>query len=404
MNYPPATTDKQEAPFFGREQITEQIIRLLLDLDADKKNHSSVMVEGPGGRGKTRLLDHVCALLIAPAYNAQVVVCAWSVTPTFEHLPNDERRWHKLIAMLCQHLRDHSAFAQTDWPLDLEQPSASEAQWEAAIHAYPAENLLADIARRLGEANILCLLVVDGIEEMSAELCTDFETKLLVPLFRTPLMRLLASRRVDNVTHRWRKHVIRSKTRVRPLESFDDEVGHAVGTVTAPFSSNDPRTQQIGFVLGSAGLSPKESEEHGSRFLDDKQGRAYYSWGNPGLNECLAQGALAHPSHQFTRELVERCLRGRLTAPQPELAPPNPAWNDAFIFDALQRIVKQHGSAIQSGVERLSLAESLGMAFNDASKFLGHLQSCGVGTNNSNATFSCHREFVELFLWLPKLT
>lgn len=124
------------------------------------------------------------------------------------------------------------------------------------------------------------VLIVDGLDEITVPMLSDFERQFVSVLFESQAVRILCSRRIKSYDHRWRELRIKRAERRHDLEPFD-----------AP-------EEQINDVLRDLGA--------GKTFADLKDELQHYSWQNPGVNELLAQ-FFAH-DQTITSEAVICCL------------------------------------------------------------------------------------------------
>src|SRR5204862_1798346 len=102
------------------------------------------------------------------------------------------------------------------------------------------------------------LIIIDGMDEIDIDTLRLFEFQFVHELFRNPRVRLLASRRINNTTHQWRKPLIKQQNTILTLDPFDSSEEQAL------------------YIIRSRGSRLS--------FQDLHKRMRFYSWLNPGAN------------------------------------------------------------------------------------------------------------------------
>lgn len=270
--------------FFGRTRQIQEVIAILSDPVTPDR---CLVVEGAPALGKTYFLREIAreiAQRFAPGVDGAsppVRVCFYTSTDLPETL-NPEETFaasevaYQLIARLWACVRDLFGPESPGEPPPLTHESLQEQLHKIALKL-----------KELHESGStqLLVLVLDGLDEISVAMLTQFELEFAGRLFDHHTVRLLSARRVQSTAHRWRLPSIRGAMRIVPLDPFD-----------AP-------DQQV-----DALLAPRE---RGYATLHDLL--QHYQWTNAGVNYALAQAYLREDT--ITEVTISAALDLLLTAP-----------------------------------------------------------------------------------------
>ncbi len=365
--------------FFGREAISDTIIQALTDPQARARKAASLLVEGPAGRGKTCLLDHIHERL--RNLEDPPIICCFSIKSDVQP---PAPQWFALIARLCLAIHRHAppaGWGADDWPLALIARQDDEAAVAAKLREFNHSTMIGAIIPALRRLGRRCILIIDGLEETDLDQLREFERAVIEPLFSYEGMRILASRRVDSQQFSWSRFPIRAQTTPVSLLRFDQE----------PPQSSRPETRQIEQILAERNVGEAQIE-----FVRDQiiASIPAYTWGNPLANRLLVEAALSHSPYSLTDGDIRTVLRQIIAPPRP-LPPPDPSWEPDVILDTLLQIARRFPT-IDQGAPRREIAALLDLENRQRDALLGYLQECGVGHFRHDALYPIHTEFVQL--------
>jgi hypothetical protein len=360
--------------FFGRDELFQELIAQLL-AETTIRSH---IIQGPAGRGKTRLIYEVAQHL--QRLPDQIVrVCF------IESADLDQRAEAELVPFLTARLwlvvRD-----LLPTPPGPSQDLLEHGDQQAITQAIVADDLITlDQIRRLIEEvdqSFFLILVVDGLDEIA-------QLRLIEDAFIYPLIqmnsqvRILAARRASEARQYWSVPALRLSVREYPLEPFP-ETGvqnnpghlHVADLLSLP---DRPVLAIVPTVDLVAALIP------------------CYSWSNPGANCMLIQ---AYFDHQGTLSLpdIEQCIRTLIHSHQ-EPPPAQAHWNVDYIFACVLQLTHNHGD-LQKPQPASILTKAGGIEERHRAAFHRHLIACGICSQSNGMTFQIHRDLAELFLAL----
>ena len=354
--------------FFGRGDIVKSIIETLTNPLADQRRQRAILVEGPACRGKTWLLRRIHERILAE-HTGQIAVGFFagdSLDTSKSGQPPQSS--HTVLLKVLVALWDvvHHYCPNLPWPSDIRSDNdetrfAKIAQW---LQGSQPQTLLQLISEQIDAVDLpVLLLILDGMEEIDADVLKMFEFEFVQELFRNPRVRLLASRRVSNTTHQWRKPLIKQQNNPIVLE---------------PFKSPE---QQIEYLIQVKGASIS--------FTDLKARMKYYTWMKPGANAFLFNCALDGIQHLSTaciRECLEYLMLSTRDA-QPI---------DDLAFEYIRQMATLFSGIDVQGVARHKLNSVFGMSDRGRDEFLGQLQGRGIGYFGNGGNYILHSDFVEL--------
>lgn len=357
----------ESAGFFGREDIVARIIDVLRDPQADQLRQRAVLVEGPAGRGKTWLLCRIHEQL-----QSDVAVCFFKGTDFApRHIEWSEQAIEELTRQLLARLLDvvHAYCPTLPWPRDTAHDTDTErlAKIVQLLGQWQPQNLLQLISATIDADKLpILLIILDGMEEIEAEILKIFEFKFVHELFRNPRVRLLASRRIKSITHQWKRPLIKQQKKDIVLDMFD--------------SPED----QIAYLFQTKGATEAPSVEF-------KQQMTTYTWFNPGANAQLVGCAMAN-NNLITHDCIRACLIELMQSVR------DPSSITAIEFEYIYRMATQFADIDTVGVAR-HLLNSVFDDVNDKKRdeFLGYLQSRGIGFFGESGSYILHSDFVQLF-------
>jgi hypothetical protein len=354
--------------FFGREDIVRYIIENLADPQADQRRRRAILVEGPASRGKTWLLHRVHEQIQAN-YANQIAVCFFA-GGDFHANDRWASRSEQLLRRLLIRLWDvvHHYCPTLPWPTDIMPEHDVERFDKIAqlLQGSQPQTLLQLITEKIDEAALPALLIIlDGMEEIDADVLKMFEFEFVNELFRNPRVRLLASRRVNNTTHQWRKPFIKQQNNILSLDPFDSP------------------EQQITYLIRAKGAQ--------ITFQELKDQMQHYTWLNPGANAFLVDCAIDRAT-KITSECVQECLTILMQSVR-EASPIN-----GSEFEYIRRMATLFPEIALQGVARHKLNDVFDhMSDRNRDEFLGQLQGRGIGFFGNSGNYILHSDFVELF-------
>jgi hypothetical protein len=373
-------------PFVGRDGLSDRLLSMVLDPNADDIYQRSIVIEGPPGRGKTWLLDHLSKLLAQQ--QPQPIVCRIKVARDFVDAP-----WKRLAARICLDAAALVGAGALVAPLDRLDGVDDEVSAEPLFEQSLLGNILDQLAEQVKQHDPgrLIVLLIDGLEEHDADLLRRFEYEFLETLFRHPHVRVVATRRVDSQSHRWKSGSLRSQTVAEPLDGFDAEEERQALAARQQMRNRVKRKAASGVSVDAVtdqllGLFPS----------------GIYAWGNPRANRLLADAVLSRSPLTLAAADVEACLRELLRPPR-TFSAAEPAYGEDQVFQALCAIVAAYPTTASVGVARFKLSALLQINDREREQFLAYLQHCGIGYFKMNSAFVIHRELVQLCTLLAHL-
>ncbi|NNJ11779.1 ATP-binding protein [Chloroflexales bacterium ZM16-3] len=367
------------ASFFGRQEISEEIFQALTDPQARANKAASLLVEGPAGRGKSCLLDHILRRLRGLEDPPIVYFCSIKAD-----VQPPTPQWFPLIARLCLAINRHApptGWGPDDWPFNKIGPDDNEQALTEKLGEFDVSSMIGAIIPALRRLKRGCILIVDGLEETELGLLREFEREVVEPLFSYEGMRILASRRVDSQQFSWSRFTIRAQTKPIALPRFDQEPAH----------SSRPETRQIDQILADNEVADEQLSAIRDQIMASIPA---YTWGNPLANRLLIEAALRRSPHSLTGDDIGAVLRQIIAPPRP-LSPPNQSWDSDMILDMLLQIARRFPT-IDQGAPRREIAALLNLENRQRDALLGYLQECGVGHFRHDALYPIHTEFVQL--------
>jgi hypothetical protein len=387
--------DYDSDDFVGREDIVQDIIEMLCGSRENIRSRS-FLVDGPAKRGKTWLMRRVEEKLrngtIAVVNNVpqsnhptQTAVCFFEGRIFANERSYSEELKCKLLSHLWIIAHDHISDLPTLF--DLAQEDTYEQKCEKIrlrFFKFEISSLLTEIKTHIKEP-ILFIIIVDGMNEIDVGVLRLFEREFIAPLFRNTQIRLLASRRIDSIEHKWREPIIRLQLdRPLTLEWFNDtecqkQIEHLLAQKSSILSPDDLRQQM----------------------------KTPYSWGNPGANAFLVERAIQNSNRQqdadratalvshiilISDDDIRDCLKYLMSSLR------DPAPIDSVSFERVGRMIADFPEIATKGAPRHRLNQILGGISDSArDEFLGRLQDRGVGAFGTSGNYIIHADFVELF-------
>lgn len=379
------TSDFDNDGFFGRDQFIVRIIDTLTGSGATA-SYRSILVEGPSQRGKTWLLQKI-AHQLEVNLPCEVIVCLFEgrTFPKERAIPavltsagsfSDGELANRLFSQLWTVV--YRCCGTLPWPTGLDQSDPE--LWgkiQQFLKQYTPSKLIEELHEKIDQANIpILLIILDGMDEVEEQLLKVFEREFMAVLFRNPRVRLLASRRVDSINHRWRTPIIRLQNKFEKLERYD-------GPEEQPAN---PQAKQIKHLLSTSSLTFKNLQ---------RQMVSAYPWASPGANAFLVRRARAHGG-VITDKDIRDCLQYLMRSSRD----PNPTDNqiDDQTFDYIARMIKDFPDIDTQGAPRYEINDVLGgMSDKERDAFLGRLQDRGIGNFGNSGNYFIHTDFVELF-------
>jgi len=369
-------SDYDSASFVGRNDIVDEVIRRALTTPALIR---SLLIEGPANRGKSWVLCRTHEKLIDPAAVASIIpnsppvaICLYS--------SDDARPFEPLRLVASVWWALHPYFPSLFWPTGLPDTTIKDTAIQA-LHSFfrqnnfDAQSLLSVATQDLDTASppILLVLLVDGLDEFDQ--LDAFERQFVEPLFRSPNVRVVASRRSHVHTARWTTFSLRPKKD---------------GSINLDRLNAHDAEDQITRHFGRCGSPLTYAELNASI--------KHYAWQNPGANRRFADCAIEKQVTQrlITSDNVRSCLlqlstSGRFSNPISD--------ND---FDWLTAVVKHFPSIGSSEVPAHALNAVLEATAQrpvgdfERNEWLGRLQDRAIVMRRNSGQCLVHDEFAAL--------
>jgi hypothetical protein len=356
--------------FFGRDALLQQLVGSLRRGTTLIRSH---ILQGPAGRGKTRLIDEIIKVL--ETANAPMMRICTLRSADLKELPQEELfPW--MAAQLWLAIRDVVPLP----PGPLGQLGYG-ADRQAIIEVLRSDELAFEWMRQLvADSNppLMLVVVVDSLDELQE--LRLIEDSFVFPLIvTTSRVRVLAARRASESRQIWTNTSLRQTTREHDLPPFPP-----------PTDDQSPARQQMISLLQEA---DRTAQTVTASLAQIEEAVPEYTWGNPGANRLLVQRYIDHG--MITPAHIEDCI-GTLMRPNQPLPSPNAGWTSDAMFTCLRQLSEAHPDLHQPKPASI-LSQSGGIEERHRMAFHTHLISCGICPPGNGQTFQLHVDIAELF-------
>jgi hypothetical protein len=356
--------------FFGRDALLQQLVGSLLRGTTLIRSH---ILQGPAGRGKTRLIDEIVKVLEA-TYTPMMRICTLRSADLKGLTQAELFPW--MVAQLWLAIRDVVPLPQG--PLG---QLGYDAEREAIIEAVRDDELAFERMRQLvADSNppLMLVIVVDSLDELQE--LRLIEDSFVFPLIvTTSRVRVLAARRASESRQIWTNTSLRQTTREHDLLPFP-----------SPTDDQSPARRQLIYLLQE---SDRTAHTVATSLAQIEEAVPGYAWGNPGANRQLAQHYIEHGT--ITPAHIEDCIHTLIRPNQP-LSSAYAGWTSDVIFTCLRRLSEAYSDLHQPKSANI-LSRSGGVEERHRMAFHTHLISCGICPPGNGQTFQLHPDIAELF-------
>jgi hypothetical protein len=367
------------AGFVGREDIVTYIIDMLYGYRDNPLKSRGFLVDGPSKRGKTWLMRRIEESLHSDGKALKVVVCLFEGRDFTGAQSLSEDLTCDLLSRLF--IVAHNHISELLPLFGITDEDTLEERYEKIRSKYQyfgTARLLAEIRSNIKEPTLF-IIIVDGIDEIHVDVLSSFEKEFIVPLFRNNQVRLLASRRIDSLEHRWREHVVR----IRLSEPF----------ILEQFVQKEyqPQIEQL--------ITQKDLNISFEDLCNQMKG--FYSWGNPGANAFIVEKMAYNDNNKqmntdqttlISKEDIRDCLIYLMSSPR------DPTMIDDLSFERVGQMIMRFPKIAAVGAPRHLLNDLFGGVTDQArDAFLRQLQDRGIGYFDTSGNYIIHADFVELF-------
>lgn len=372
-------SDYDSSSFVGRDDLVEEVIRRAFGVPPQSR---SVLIEGPANRGKSWLLCRTHEKLNDPLLYSPIISSCPPIA-TFLFTAEDGLPFDPLWLVACIWWALHPHLPSLFWPTNL-TGGADKTSAIRLLHDFftrdgsDGQTLIFQIKGALDAAAspVLLALLVDGLDEF--EQLDPFERQFVEPLFRSPQVRVIATRRSQVLTAHWGTFSLRPQKKDEPISLARLSAKDAEDQINKQF-------RRKGSPLSFADLTPLFN---------------HYAWQNPGANARFVDCAITNHASGARRLIMRDDIRTCLL----ELSKSG-RFAEAILesdLDWLGAVVRQFPSIGSSEVPtyalNVALAAAAGRPVGDLERnaWIGRLQDRAIVVRRTNGQCLVHEEFAAL--------